>query len=534
MKPVVRLLFNNGGELRCTANHRLWTLNRGYVPAEELTTEDRVLLNDSPTEPTAASWELPVAVEALARSSARGGSTTYKRLPRRWSESLAELTGHLIGDGCLTDLALNWVYGGDDVDDGVTERHGEWLRDLVGSVSRQEMSNGTVQLRVGSSAVRELFRGIGVSSARAHEKRVPESIFKAPREVQAAFLRGLYGADGCVSRVELAGKATRYAGLGSRSHRLLGDVQTMLSAFGIRSRLYRVSDSDAPSFSYERKDGTVVEYTSREGFDLRVTGSDLERFASEVGFSMPRKQAALESMLGECSRYATKRHVCLATREIDGQETVYNLSEPLHHSYIVDGVLVANCSEYMHVDDSACNLASLNLMRFRRADGSFDVPAFKHTVDIMLLAQEIVVGPSSYPTEQIGVNARAFRQLGLGYANLGALPDGRRHALRLRRGTDHRRRDHRADDGPRLRAVRADRRGARPLRALRREPRGAQRGDAHAPRRELRDRRRGAVRAASCSVRRAAPGMRRSSSASATAIATRRPALSRRPARSPS
>ena len=78
------------------------------------------------------------------------------------------------------------------------------------------------------------------------------------------------------------------------------------------------------------------------------------------------------------------------------------------------------CSEYMHVDDSACNLASLNLMKFRRPDGSFDTRRFSHAVDIVLLAQEIVVGPSSYPTEEIGRNARAFRQLGLGYANLGA------------------------------------------------------------------------------------------------------------------
>src|SRR3954464_3103674 len=79
------------------------------------------------------------------------------------------------------------------------------------------------------------------------------------------------------------------------------------------------------------------------------------------------------------------------------------------------------CSEYMHVDDSACNLASINLLKFRKADGTFDSEAFEHVVDIVLLAQEIVVGPSSYPTEQIGRNARAFRQIGLGYANLGAL-----------------------------------------------------------------------------------------------------------------
>ncbi|MEA2340153.1 MAG: ribonucleoside-diphosphate reductase alpha chain, partial [Solirubrobacteraceae bacterium] len=95
------------------------------------------------------------------------------------------------------------------------------------------------------------------------------------------------------------------------------------------------------------------------------------------------------------------------------------------------------CSEYMHVDDSACNLASLNLMKFRRADGTFDVETFEHCVDVMLLAQEIVVGPSSYPTEEIGVNARAFRQLGLGYANLGAylMADGMPYDSDAGRGT---------------------------------------------------------------------------------------------------
>jgi ribonucleoside-diphosphate reductase alpha chain len=92
------------------------------------------------------------------------------------------------------------------------------------------------------------------------------------------------------------------------------------------------------------------------------------------------------------------------------------------HTDPVSGRINASnpCSEYMHVDNSACNLASLNLLKFRHRDGSFDVPSFEHAVDIVLLAQEIVVSPSSYPTEQIGVNARAFRQLGLGYANLGA------------------------------------------------------------------------------------------------------------------
>jgi ribonucleoside-diphosphate reductase alpha chain len=109
------------------------------------------------------------------------------------------------------------------------------------------------------------------------------------------------------------------------------------------------------------------------------------------------------------------------------------------HTCPVSGRINASnpCSEYMHVDDSACNLASLNLMKFRRADGTFDVEAFEHVVDIMFLAQEIVVSPSSYPTQEIGVNARAFRQLGLGYANLGAylMADGVPYDSDAGRGT---------------------------------------------------------------------------------------------------
>jgi ribonucleoside-diphosphate reductase alpha chain len=79
------------------------------------------------------------------------------------------------------------------------------------------------------------------------------------------------------------------------------------------------------------------------------------------------------------------------------------------------------CSEYMFLDDSACNLSSLNLMKFVGPDGQFDVDAFRHAVDTMILAQEIIVDNASYPTERIGENSHNFRPLGLGFANLGAL-----------------------------------------------------------------------------------------------------------------
>ncbi len=79
------------------------------------------------------------------------------------------------------------------------------------------------------------------------------------------------------------------------------------------------------------------------------------------------------------------------------------------------------CSEYMHLDNSACNLASLNLLKFLNEDSTFDIKAFIHTVELIFTAQEILVGYSEYPTENITKNAKAYRELGIGYANLGAL-----------------------------------------------------------------------------------------------------------------
>jgi ribonucleoside-diphosphate reductase alpha chain len=79
------------------------------------------------------------------------------------------------------------------------------------------------------------------------------------------------------------------------------------------------------------------------------------------------------------------------------------------------------CSEYMHLDNSACNLASINLLKYLKDDFSFAIEEFKHTVELIFTAQEIFVGYSSYPTESIGKNAKAYRELGIGYANLGAL-----------------------------------------------------------------------------------------------------------------
>ena len=78
------------------------------------------------------------------------------------------------------------------------------------------------------------------------------------------------------------------------------------------------------------------------------------------------------------------------------------------------------CSEYMHLDNSACNLASINLLKYLDESGEFDVASYMHTIEVVFTAQEILVGRADYPTAPIGENSRKFRQLGLGYANLGA------------------------------------------------------------------------------------------------------------------
>ncbi len=100
-------------------------------------------------------------------------------------------------------------------------------------------------------------------------------------------------------------------------------------------------------------------------------------------------------------------------------DTTINAWHTAHSSGRING---SNpCSEYMHLDDSACNLASINLLKYLADDGTFDIDAFRHTVEVIFTAQEILVGRADYPTEAIAENSRRFRQLGIGYANLGAM-----------------------------------------------------------------------------------------------------------------
>jgi ribonucleotide reductase alpha subunit len=175
----------------------------------------------------------------------------------------------------------------------------------------------------------------------------------------------------------------------------------------------------------ELEDGSSIRCTPEHRF-LLVDGE--WRAAEQLGAGMQIRAIADSASRGP--RVGVKTVTAMAVKQV----TIEQLAEPVpvfdmevsgEHNFVVgcnagEFGVVAHNSEYMHVDNSACNLASLNLMKFRRADGTFDVESFEHAIDVMLLAQEIIVSPCSYPTPEIATNARAFRQLGLGYANLGA------------------------------------------------------------------------------------------------------------------
>src|SRR6266545_4235793 len=420
VNDVYRVVFDNGVEIRATKNHRFWTVNRGYVAVDELLPSDRVLLADAPIPATAAEKRLPVSSDWRRY---RAGTDRYAEMsfPTEWSRDLGELLGHLVGDGCMGETMACWIYGQEDDASELLPRHRRLLQSYVGDASVNEctQANGTKQLRISRAPFRRFLQALGVERKHSHEKRVPWSLFQAPAEAQVGFLRGLFGADGCVVNQDSNG--TRYAGLASRSYGLLQDVQKLLLAFGVQSTIY-VNDDSHSDFKYRTVGGEDRFYAGQRMTDLRITGPSLERFARTIGFSLSRKDEKVLDLVEAHEFYREDPTASIADVIYEGPEVTYNLTEPLHHSYVVEGIVVANCSEFVFLDDTACNLASLNLMKFFRAeDGGFDVDNFRHACDVVISAQEMLVGNAAYPTKKIEENSHKLRPLGLGYANLGAL-----------------------------------------------------------------------------------------------------------------
>ncbi len=266
--------------------------------------------------------------------------------PETWTEDFAHYLGWLIGDGSTSGTTVASIYGSVEDQAEILPRHAELL-DRVNCgrpIKVSEQANGTVQLRLGRRAFKQFIEALGVKPVKGPQKTVPWSIEQAPAEMVAAFLRGLFDADGCVITSSAGSGKSSYVGLGSTSPELLRGVQTLLSTFGIMSRLYQTkSAADEGSFTYTDKAGETRNYGHAAAYDLRVSSESILRFAQHVGFSLSRKAALLRSLVVEAPRgpYSARTTAHLLERTNDGVELTYNLTEPRNHSYVVNGVVVA-------------------------------------------------------------------------------------------------------------------------------------------------------------------------------------------------
>ena len=231
-----------------------------------------------------------------------------------------------------------------------------------------------------------------------------------------SFMRG---ADASAGTIKSGGKTRRAAKMVilNVDHPDVRDFIWCKAAEEKKARALRDAGFD---MDLDGRDSYSIQYQNANN-SVRVT----DEFMQAVGEDRDWKLKAVTT--GEAVETVRARElmreIALAAWECADPGMQYDTTINEWHTCPATGRINASnpCSEYMHLDNSACNLASLNLMTFLDDEGNFDVASFKHAVEIVFTAQEIVVGESDYPTQKIGDNARSFRQLGLGYANLGAL-----------------------------------------------------------------------------------------------------------------
>ena len=404
-KPVYELRTRSGYRVRITADHLVSTTN-GDVAVKDLRPGDRVHL-------------------------AGPSFGTTKIEPR-----LALAIGLAVGDGCLArsrsganeqaTVILTMHANEAGVLEAVAEEVNSQKRLLkaAGSAGRNDgvhvsMSATGSRLAFASRPVVDLFLRFAVLDEGAALKRFTPAVYDLDRGSTAALLRGLFTADGTVAN---SGEKSQYVGLDSTSLELLVQAQRLLLGFGIKSKIYENRRRGKLEALLPDGRGGVKTYRVREVHSLRISRVSRVLFERKIGFApQSPKAAALAALNRGVGTYREPLTDGVATVKPLGEEDVFDLTETATRHFVANGILVHNCSEFMFLDDSSCNLASLNLMKFVREDGEFDAEAYEYACRLTITAQEILVDNASYPTERIAERSHIFRPLGLGYANLGAL-----------------------------------------------------------------------------------------------------------------
>jgi ribonucleoside-diphosphate reductase alpha chain len=231
-----------------------------------------------------------------------------------------------------------------------------------------------------------------------------------------SFMRG---ADASAGTIKSGGKTRRAAKMVilDAEH---PDIEQFVWAKAKEERKARALSEAGFDMGLDGVDSFSVQYQNANN-SVRVTDEFMQAVIDDVDWEL--RAVTTGEVLRTLPARELWREIAQAAWECADPGLQFDTTINRWHTAPNHGRITASnpCSEYFHVENSACNLGSINLLKYLQDDGGFDVGAFVHTVDTVFTAQEILVGRADYPTEKIGANTRALRQLGLGYANLGAL-----------------------------------------------------------------------------------------------------------------
>ena len=256
--------------------------------------------------------------------------------------------------------------------------------------------------------------GINVSSLRSSKEPLGKSAGTASGPL--SFMRG---ADASAGAIKSGGKTRRAAKMVilNASH---PDIEEFIWCKAIEERKARVLEQAGFDMTLDGKDSFSVQYQNANN-SVRVSDEFMKAVENDEDWDL--KAITTGKTLQTLKARDIFHQVAEAAWECADPGMQFDTTINRWHTAPNAGRINASnpCSEYMHLDNSACNLASINLLKYLKDDFSFDIEAFRHSVELMFTAQEILVGYSEYPTKNITKNAKAYRELGLGYANLGAL-----------------------------------------------------------------------------------------------------------------
>jgi ribonucleoside-diphosphate reductase alpha chain len=231
-----------------------------------------------------------------------------------------------------------------------------------------------------------------------------------------SFMRG---ADASAGTIKSGGKTRRAAKMVilNVDH---PDIEEFIWCKANEERKARALEAAGFDMSLDGKDITSIQYQNANN-SVRVTDEFMQAVVDDADWHL--RAVTTGDIVKTVRARDLMRQISEATWECADPGMQFDTTINHWHTLCTTGRINASnpCSEYLSIDNSACNLASINLLKFLDDDGTFDVEAFEHTIEVVFTGQEIIVGNADYPTEAIGENARRFRQLGLGYANLGAL-----------------------------------------------------------------------------------------------------------------